>query len=161
MTEALAGPHVRKERHGQALLSWPIDISVTSEIAEAIRHDRSSGAGNGTVRIFGEWFGRPYDNWHRLTEVRHGASELELLFKEGERLLIISPHGLHVDEFVLRISRASHVRWEWFWPYEHTEGNRHFRAYTFAESAVSDDSRDTLSPNWRMPAVEIWSSQPE
>jgi hypothetical protein len=49
----------------------------------------------GTLRFWGEWFGRPYDNQHRLIGCDAESDLLHLRFNEGEVLSIDSPLDLH------------------------------------------------------------------
>ena len=68
---------------------------------------------HGTLRIYGDWFGRPYDNIHMVVSatVRDGA--LVIAFDAGEELTLTNPTGLRIENAALRIDRADHVRLEW------------------------------------------------
>lgn len=74
----------------------------------------------GSLRLFGDWFGRPGDNVH--TVVRATTSEvgdpiedrLVLHFDEGETLSVIEPEDLVLGEHSLSIRGASRVTWRWF-----------------------------------------------
>ena len=77
---------------------------------------------------------------------------LELLFKDGEQLTIWSPDGYYADDNVLRLERASRIRWEW--RSAHDVHSREYRPPSDGD-AGSVDPPD-LAPDWTMPAVEIW-----
>jgi len=69
----------------------------------------------GSLCVFGDWFGRPMDNCHRL--VSHEAEEdyLKLSFNEGETLEVWRPQGLKKEGRRFVIQHAKRVRWEWFY----------------------------------------------
>src|SRR5437588_63322 len=69
----------------------------------------------GTLRFWGEWFGRPYDNLHRLVKCAAVEDLLRLDFDEGELLCVWAPRRAVVDERTFRIADADRVRWEWFY----------------------------------------------
>src|ERR1700733_4192015 len=75
----------------------------------------------GTLRFWGEWFGRPYDSQHRLIACDAEADLLRLRFNEGEVLSISAPRDLHIGpsrlhgQPILRIKEADRIRWEWFY----------------------------------------------
>src|SRR5699024_10519462 len=45
----------------------------------------------GTLRIFGEWFGRPYDNYHKISECTYKDEILKMTFDTGETIKIWEP----------------------------------------------------------------------
>ncbi|MDX2109044.1 MAG: hypothetical protein SFY80_02260 [Verrucomicrobiota bacterium] len=70
---------------------------------------------NGSLCVFGDWFGRPMDNWHQL--LSHEAKEgyVRLLFNEGETLEVWNPAGVRMEGKSFVVQGASRVRWEWFY----------------------------------------------
>ena len=48
----------------------------------------------GSLRFWGERFGRPYDNWHTLTSCRAEKNILLLSFDQGETLSSMVTHRL-------------------------------------------------------------------
>ena len=48
----------------------------------------------GGLCIWGEWFGRPHDNFHIVDTVRWEKNEIILRFEEGEALYISNPMGI-------------------------------------------------------------------
>lgn len=85
----------------------------SKEIAEAIlelpKRNRS-----GTLRTFGDWFGRPMDNIHSVVAAEAEGERLVLRFDEGERLTVWEPDGFEVEGRTLRLHRAARVLWEWY-----------------------------------------------
>lgn len=45
----------------------------------------------GTFRIFGEWFGRPYDNYHKISECNYKDDILKMIFDTGETIKLWQP----------------------------------------------------------------------
>ncbi|QOY86618.1 hypothetical protein [Paludibaculum fermentans] len=68
----------------------------------------------GSLRFWGEWFGRPHDKVYTLVSCEIEQTALRLLFDQGETLSIWSPKGLTIDRSTFRIADARRVRWEWF-----------------------------------------------
>lgn len=68
---------------------------------------------SGTLCMFGCWFGRPMDNFHRSSSAEFDGEILKITFDEGETLEVWHPSNLLVDGTVLKIPKASRVRWSW------------------------------------------------
>ncbi len=115
----------------------------------------------GALRFWGIWFGRPYDNQHRIVSVATHQDSLVFTFDEGETLTVVEPKGMRVNEREFRIQSASVVRWEWFYygrPQEPT--NRFFEEFTDNGSGISfstnaDWSAKDSRPDRRFAAVEM------
>jgi hypothetical protein len=122
----------------------------------------------GTLRLWGQWFGRPYDNAHRL--VGCDAPQTDLLhmhFNEGELLSIWSPRDLHIgpntqrSRPILLIMDAARIRWEWFYyGRAHIPANRYFNEFVKASDGIEARTNvDWYAPNLQPvitePAVEI------
>lgn len=127
----------------------------------AARLEAASPPPAGTLRVFGDLFGRPYDNVHTLVavDVRDGA--LVLGFGEGEELTVFNPANLVTGGDMFRIERADRVRWEW---YAHGEtkslSNRHREEHWLEDGVVRAEStatwyEPTFSPSLDHPAVEL------
>jgi hypothetical protein len=116
---------------------------------------------NGSLCVFGDWFGRPMDNWHKL--VSHEAKEgyIRLAFDEGETLEVWDAAGARMEGKSFIIQRASRVRWEWFYYGRPKLPENRF----FIEHVVSGESIDASSdadwaprvfkPSRAEPAVSI------
>jgi hypothetical protein len=88
-------------------------MSKAEAIAECIRQ-KLQHIKAGTPRFWGEWFGRPYDNQHRLVRCAAEKDSLLLYFNEQEKLSIWSPGGLEISLSKFAILDADRVRMEWF-----------------------------------------------
>jgi hypothetical protein len=72
-------------------------------------------AKRGALRFWGDWFGRPFDNGHRLTECQASVDCLRLRFDEGEVLAVWNPSDVEITETTFRIGNATALRWTWFY----------------------------------------------
>ncbi len=116
----------------------------------------------GSLRFWGEWFGRPYDNKHRLIGCDAEADLLRLHFHEGEVLSVWSPRYLRIrpnrsgTEPVLRIGDAAQVRWEWFY-YGRPQlaANRYFEQFV----KTSDGIEATTNAHWHGPNLNPSGSE--
>jgi hypothetical protein len=118
----------------------------------------------GTLRIWGQWFGRPMDNVHECISCRVGSDSIILTFNEGETLTIWNPGDVTVqNSTILTFSSATRVRWEWHYygrPKDPT--NRMFIEYLnesgmlLRKSNCNYAAADTASLG--KPAVQLCSS---
>jgi len=69
----------------------------------------------GTLRMFGDWFGRPWDNVHIVRTVRADERDLIVGFDEDEELAISDPAGWSFNAETFRVSEASRVTWRWYY----------------------------------------------
>jgi len=115
----------------------------------------------GSLRFWGEWFGRPHDSVHTL--VRGDAQEdcLRLFFDQGETLSIWSPRGLLRSKSTFKIKTAIRVKWEWFYDGRpQVSSNLYFMEFErsgigIIASSNIDFYQPNLNPTIFHPAVEI------
>lgn len=69
---------------------------------------------SGSLRTYGCWFGRPVDNYHVSKSVSFDGEVLKINFEDGEMLEVSNPSGLVVDGIILKIPKASKVKWCWY-----------------------------------------------
>ena len=135
-------------------------MNETEEIADRI-HKAIPHVKKGSLRFWGEWFGRPHDNIHTLVrgEVENGC--LRLLFDQGETLSIWFPRGLSINESTFKIKTATRVRWEWFYyGRPQVSSNLYFMEFEKSGTGVTANSnidfyQPNLNPTIFHPAVEI------
>lgn len=85
----------------------------------------------GSLSIWGEWFGRPHDNFHIIETVQRKKNEIILGFKGEESLYISNPTGIVNEEKRLVIKDATQILWVWYtYGREHTYENMYVRQYT-------------------------------
>src|SRR2546421_7167666 len=105
---------------------------IAAQVKHVLPHLKS-----GTLRFFGDWFGRPMDNWHTITDVSAQDDCLMVRFGGGEALRVWSPQGFTGDEQTFRIRRASRVLWEWYYyGRPHVPENLYYREYVVKESRI-------------------------
>lgn len=68
----------------------------------------------GSLCIWGEWFGRPYDNFHTVKTIRWEKEKITIHFCEGESLYISSPSDIINEEKRLVVGDAAQVLWVWY-----------------------------------------------
>jgi hypothetical protein len=107
---------------------------------------------SGSLRFWGEWFGRPYDNVHRVVRCVAEGDSLVVEFDAGERLTVRSPEGVTANRNAFCIRNATLVRWEWFYHGRpRAPENRYFCEY------VRNGLRITASTNvdWYKPVQAL------
>lgn len=86
------------------------DIDRWDELA------RAGLAHGGTLRVFGDFFGKPFDNFHRPASCEEGSSgELRVHFTGGEVLSVWGPRDVEISASAFRIGGARRVLWEWYY----------------------------------------------
>lgn len=85
-----------------------VSISEVEMLAKRIQQQLPS-VKTGSLRFWGEWLGRPYDNQHRLLRSEATRDVLHLIFNEDESLRIWAPSGLELDSSTFRVSTAGRV----------------------------------------------------
>lgn len=68
----------------------------------------------GCLSIWGEYFGRPHDNFHRIETVRWERDNISIHFSEGESLYVTEPVGIINSEHKFAIQDATKVLWVWY-----------------------------------------------
>ena len=111
---------------------------------------------SGSLRIWGEWFGKPYDNHHVLKECSVKDDVLHLHFDEGETLSVWFPDGVTFDASTFQVAHASRVRWEWYYyGREKIAPNRYFQDFVKVGDAITVETNiDWYKPKFRPRATE-------
>jgi len=116
---------------------------------------------SGTLRIWGQWFGRPHDNLHTAVESTATEDFLRVAFDQGETLTVFEPTQAMLTEDVFRIVGASWVRWEWFYyGRPRSPENLRFMEHTRSGGKIVlstnvDWYRPGSEADPRLPAVEL------
>jgi hypothetical protein len=111
----------------------------------------------GSLCMFGDWFGRPHDNWHRIKSFELKENYLKLVFNEDETLEVWNWQGLSEKGKGFIIQHASRVRWEWFY-YGRPKlpENRFFQEHIVKNEIVEA----TSNVNWYSPSFNPSLSAP-
>jgi hypothetical protein len=92
---------------------------------------------HGSLKFFGEWFGRPWDNNHSIVAAQADENLLRLTFDDDETLDVWDPTELELESNLFVIRSASRVRWEWFaYGEPKTPDSRHYVEYRNGGSAI-------------------------
>ena len=118
---------------------------IANCIQKAIPHVKK-----GSLRFWGEWFGRPHDNTHTLMRCEVENACLRLFFDQGETLSIWSPSGLSISTSTFKIKTATKVRWEWFYyGRPQISSNLYFMEFERSRAGVTATSNiDFYEPNF-------------
>ena len=68
----------------------------------------------GSLRVFGDWFGRPMDNVHTVRSAFADGDELVITFHGDEELRLIRPRSWEFSETTFRVENADRVTWRWY-----------------------------------------------
>ena len=108
---------------GLALWSTKADNRIAEFIAiqeltpyEFAQNFEKNTFNGGTLRFWGNWFGKPMDNQHEIKNVEFNK-ELNLLIltlSEDEKLKIWNPSNIEIGKKELRIKKAKRILFEWY-----------------------------------------------
>lgn len=74
--------------------------AVSGNRAERAANDVRESVGrlkSGTLRVFGDWFGKPYDNFHIVVGATSSGDDLIVTFGDDEQLIVNAPGRLGVQ----------------------------------------------------------------
>ena len=136
-------------------------MNEAAKIAERIGHllPRIKA---GTLRFFGEWFGRPYDNMHVIKRAEAKDDCLIVTFDQREMLSVWNPSGFKINEKEFQIDSASRVLWQWYYyGRPQTPQNLYYFDYFFEGNELMaktnvDFYEPHLQPNPNEVAVKIY-----
>ena len=83
---------------------------IAEKINEMIPNIKS-----GSLRFYGEWFGRPMDNIHQITKAENSNNVLIIHFMENEILSIISPELFQISDSAFVIKKSNGLIWQWYY----------------------------------------------
>lgn len=134
-------------------------MSETLKIADHIRLSLPT-IKRGTLRFWGNWFGRPYDNLHSITSCEASEEVLKLHFDQKEILSVWLPRHLKLDEGTFQIGDADRVLWEWDYGRPKPRKHLYFKDFVKADQRiVAETNIDWFAPEMttdsKFPAVEI------
>lgn len=65
----------------------------------------------GSLCFYGDWFGKPYDNFHKIVQTNYDGEILEIKFDHLEHLIIYEPENIISTKNELKITKAKKVKW--------------------------------------------------
>ncbi|WMI68257.1 hypothetical protein [Mangrovimonas sp. YM274] len=113
----------------------------------------------GTLRFWGNWFGKPMDNYHEIINVELDKTNniLILNLNDGEKVKLWNPSDLEIGQKELRIKKADKILLEWHLYGENkTEENLRFESYR--NNGISIEFETNFMPDKRN--VECHKSEP-
>lgn len=93
----------------------------------------------GSLCFYGDWFGRPYDNYHKIIKTNYDGEILEINFDQWERLLIYEPEDIISTKQELIIAKAQKVKWLYI-PYGTSAVKYKTITYTLEEGILSKET---------------------
>lgn len=94
----------------------------------------------GTFRIYGDWFGKPYDNHHSIDSATYDENEkiLTLNFNENEKITIWNPKIITEATTYFKIQKADKIKLEWYYyGKEQTKEHLYFKSYHNKSNKIS------------------------
>ncbi len=101
----------------------------------------------GSLRFWGDWFGRPMDNHHKVISAVYDDSldVLTMTFDDAEECIVCSPRGITSTEQTFYIKDANSITWSWYYyRKEHTKENRFQIRYIKENEVTVSCQKDAL-----------------
>jgi len=77
-------------------------------------HDNLGNLRAGALRFWGGWFGKPYDNLHRIVGADFRDDTVIISFDQAETLIIDAPRHWSLKAGTFLVGEADRVRFQWF-----------------------------------------------
>ena len=131
----------------KAIMTATIPNAICDAVAQALPMVK-----HGSLRVWGKFFGRPYDNIHQLVGCSPLVDGVQFTFDEGETLTVWHPSRWDISPARFEILEASRVRWEWFYyGREKSPENRYHIEWT----ACGDVAAVSTNVDWFQTSSEI------
>jgi hypothetical protein len=130
---------------GEEFKGKVLERSTAEEFAFKYKENGSYLKG-GTLCFYGYWFGKPYDNFHKLVRTNYDKvnNTLRLTFNENEILTIYNP--TEIEEYPNRIiiKEANRINWQWhIYSEKQTGSNLYFIEINRAENQLQGKTNVT------------------
>jgi len=113
----------------------------------------------GTLRFYGEWLGRPYDNYHKILECNFNEGILIIKFYDGELIKIWNPNNIVFNDNELIINESTSVEFiRYYYGKPKTDVNSIINRYSngeFPKQSVETGKVYNKIINRSYPAVEL------
>mgnify|MGYP000114160139 CR=1 FL=1 len=113
----------------------------------------------GSFRIFGDWFGKPHDNYHEIVsaDFDEQLNKLTLDFKEGEKLEIYNPRHIFEASTFLKIVQADRIKLTWFYfGKPRSSENQYFLDYKLTDKKITTET----DVDWYKPIFDVSLGDP-
>lgn len=111
----------------------PKENDMTPDLIKIIKE-------GGSLCFYGDWFGRPGDNYHRVRGYSLQDNVLEIVFDQWERLIVFEPVGIVNTENEFVIQQAKKIKWSWY-PYGSSEKEMNKISYELTGGVVHKNSK--------------------
>ena len=115
---------------------------TAKELAE-LNHENQSIFQGGTLKIFGDWHGEPYQNSLKILSIDYNEEkkQMEIQFSQNTRILIDEPDHILESPSVLKILSAKKIKLE----FQHkkkgsTEQGSYFKNYTVEKNRIRTET---------------------
>ena len=112
------------------------------ELAE-LNKKRQTIFKGGTIKIFGDWFGEPYENFMKIVKINYDDSKKQMIiqFEKQTRIIIDEPDHILESPTVLKILSAKKIQLE----FQHEKKNskekgNFFKTYTIINNKLKTDT---------------------
>lgn len=133
---------------------------LTAEFVQKYNNKQGQIKG-GCLCFYGYWFGRPYDNNHKLELATFDSSTniLTLTFNQKETLSIFNPQDISEFKDKLVIGSADKIYWEWFsYGKPQTAENLYFIEINRKENSLFSNSNiDQYKPDFKNNPALLWT----
>jgi hypothetical protein len=133
--------------------TWETKRRSPEEFVRLLENQNNLFTG-GSFRIFGDWFGKPYKNYHEIESAHfeRQLKKLTLTFKEGEKLEIYNPKHIFEASTFFKIIRADRIKLTWF-HYHKTQKkeNQYFLDYSLKDKKMITET----NVDWYKPRFDI------
>jgi hypothetical protein len=136
-------------------------VGTNAERAAGELSDLIGRVKRGSLRVFGDWFGRPMDNIHVVRSAWADGDDLVITFDQGEELRITRPKDWEFSQDTLQVRHADRVVWRWYaYGRPRAAENLHTIEHWIgtdgtAQARSNEDWYTPLDPSTGKPAVEL------
>lgn len=129
----------------------------SEEIVERLKNNENLFNG-GAIRIYGDWIGKPYENFHNLktAEFNNELNLLTLFFEENEKLEIYNPRNIFEAITFFKVIDADRIKFTWY-----NGKNQYFYDYKPSNNKIltetnADEDKPLFDVSLGEPALMIY-----
>lgn len=129
-----------------------------NEIVDLIDENANLFKG-GSLRIYGDWFGKPYDNHHKISKAQFDkiSKILTIEFNEKETLEIHNPRHIFEATTFLKVIGADRIKWSWYnYDKYKIKENLYYLDYKKSSKNIQTDT----NVDWYKPAFNVSLGDP-
>ncbi|MDO3695944.1 hypothetical protein QVZ41_13920 [Wenyingzhuangia sp. chi5] len=144
-------------KQGKNIESFEINLTP-SELEKEFKNLDFTG---GTLRFWGNWFGRPMDNFHVVKNIEfiESTERIILSLDDSQKITIIKPRNISITNKELNIEEAENIRFEWSYFINKKKVTK-FQSYQKLENKIKfdtniDSSKKYIKCTINKPALSI------